>query len=101
MDQGGRLEGVAGRLGRQPGGGELPQLVVDEREQLGRGLRVAGRGRVEESGDVGHVGRVYPAAGRRSTTRNGWAGSRTLFPTRRGCAAFEAGFLTWDSGPGR
>ena len=28
-----------GALGRQPGGGELPQLVVDEREQVGGGRR--------------------------------------------------------------
>ena len=56
VDQGGRLERLAGLLRGQPGGGELAQLVVDERQQLGRGLRVAGRGRVEQAGDVGHAG---------------------------------------------
>ena len=30
VDQGGRLERLPGRLAGQPGGGELPQLVVDE-----------------------------------------------------------------------
>jgi hypothetical protein len=38
VDQGGRLEGVAGRFGCQSGGGELAQLVVDEREELGDGV---------------------------------------------------------------
>ena len=37
MDQGGGLERLAGLLVGQPRGGELPQLVVDERQQLGRG----------------------------------------------------------------
>ena len=38
----------------QPGGGELAQLVVDEREQVGGGPSVAGRRGVEELRDVGH-----------------------------------------------
>ena len=55
-----------GLLGGQPGGGELAQLVVDEREQLGGGLRVAGRGGVEEAGDVGHAAEHTPAGRRRN-----------------------------------
>src|SRR5262245_32894211 len=55
VHQGGRLEGVAGRLGRQPGGGQFAQLAVDERQEFGRGLRVAGRGRVQQLGDGGHA----------------------------------------------
>ena len=39
VDEGGRLEGVAGGLPVEPGGGEVPELVVDEREQFGGGLR--------------------------------------------------------------
>jgi hypothetical protein len=35
------------RLG-QPSGGELAQFVVEPRQQLGRGLRIAGLGGVEE-----------------------------------------------------
>jgi hypothetical protein len=31
MNEGGNVEGVAGRFGRNARGGELPQLVVDER----------------------------------------------------------------------
>src|SRR5262249_58283035 len=41
--------------GGEPGSGELAQLVVDEREQLGRGPGIAPRGRVEELRDVGHA----------------------------------------------
>ena len=48
-----------GLLLGQPRGGQLAQLVVDEREQVGGGPAVAGRGGVEEAGDVGHVARVY------------------------------------------
>ena len=47
VDQGGGLEGLAGLLAGQPGGGELAQLVVDEREQLGGGLWVPGRAAAE------------------------------------------------------
>ena len=55
VDQGGGVEGVAGGFGGHARGGELPQLVVDEREQVGGGLAVAGRGGVEEAGHVGHA----------------------------------------------
>jgi hypothetical protein len=41
-------------LGGQPRGGELAQLVVDEREQFGRSRRVPGRG-VEHVCHVGHA----------------------------------------------
>ena len=53
MDQGGGLQRLVGGFGRHPCGGELPQLVVHERQQVGRGLAVAGRG-VEEAHHVGH-----------------------------------------------
>jgi hypothetical protein len=62
VDQCSRLERVPGILLGHPRGGELPQLVVDEREQLGRGLGVAGRGRVQESGDVGHAAQHIASA---------------------------------------
>ena len=42
-----------------PCGGEFPQLVVDEREQIGGGPAVAGRSSIEQTGDIGHDGRVY------------------------------------------
>ena len=63
VDEGGRLQGVAGGLGGHPRGGELPQLVVDEREQLGGGLAVTGRRGVQESRHVGHSASVTPTAG--------------------------------------
>ena len=49
VDQGRGLEGLAGLLLGQPRRGELAQLVVDERQQLGGGVRVAGRGGVENA----------------------------------------------------
>ena len=55
VDQGRGLKSLVGRLGRHAHGGELPQLVVDERKQLGRGLVVADRGRLEEAGNFGHA----------------------------------------------
>ena len=76
VDQGGGLEGLARLLGGQPGGGELAQLVVDEREQVGGGLRVAGRGGVEEAGDVGHAAEHTPPR----TRRNRFPGRRPLDP---------------------
>ena len=55
MNQRGGVERVAGFLRGHACGGELAQLVVDEREQVGRGLAVTGRGGVEQAGDVGHA----------------------------------------------
>ena len=55
MDQGGRLERLARLLLGHACGGELAQLVVDERQEFGRGLRVAGRSGGQELGDVGHA----------------------------------------------
>ena len=54
MDQGGGLEGVVGGLTGHAHGGELAQLVVDEREQVGGGPAVTGGGSVEETGHIGH-----------------------------------------------
>ncbi len=54
MNQGGGVEGVPGSLGGHPRGRELPQLVVDEREQVGRRPAVAGRGGFQEVSDLGH-----------------------------------------------
>ena len=66
VDQGGRLEGLARGLGGQPGGGQLAQLGVHEGEQVGRGVRIAAGGRVEQAGDVGHGARVHaPERGRK------------------------------------
>jgi hypothetical protein len=47
VDEGSWLEGMAGRLGCHPSGRELAQLVIDEREQIGRGAAIPGRSRIE------------------------------------------------------
>jgi hypothetical protein len=59
VDQGGGVEGVAGGFGGHARGGELAHLVVHERQQVGRGPAVAGRGSIEETGHIRHHGRVY------------------------------------------
>ena len=52
MDEGCGLKCLIGGLVRHPSSGEFPQLVVDEREQLGRGVRIAG---LHGSEDLRHV----------------------------------------------
>jgi len=59
VDQCGGVEGVAGRLLGHPCGRELPQLVVDEREQVRGGLAVTSRGGIEQASHLGHASRVY------------------------------------------
>ncbi len=54
MDQGGGVERVPGPLCGHPRGREFPQLLVDERKQVGRRLEVAVRCGGEEVGDLGH-----------------------------------------------
>ena len=56
VDEGRGLKRLPGRFGRHPRGGELPQLVVHERQQVGRGPAVAGRRRIEETGHSKHNG---------------------------------------------
>jgi len=58
--EGSRLERLPGLLVGQTRGGELAQFVVDEWQQLGGGLRISGRGVVEELGDVGHAAQHTP-----------------------------------------
>jgi hypothetical protein len=54
VDQGRGVVGMTGGLSRHARGGERPQLVVHEREQVGGGLAVAGLGGFEEASHVGH-----------------------------------------------
>ncbi len=56
----GGLERVAGMLGVHPLLGEGAELLVDEREQLGRGLGIAGSGGVEQVGHVGSIRLLNP-----------------------------------------
>ena len=59
VNESGRVESVPGGFGGHSGGSQLAQFVVNEREQLGRGVSVASLGRFEELSDLGHVDRVY------------------------------------------
>src|SRR5262245_30745428 len=61
VDQCSRLEGLTRLLFGHPRRGQLPQLVVDKRKQFVRGLRIACRGRVEQTSDVGHNAEHTPA----------------------------------------
>ena len=61
MDQGGGLEREARLHIRQARRGELPQFLVDEREQLGPGLRVAPLDGVQNVDDGGHNAQHMPA----------------------------------------
>ena len=54
VDEGRRLERLPRLLLRQPLGGQFAQLVVDQRQQLLGGLRVALLDRREDSRDVVH-----------------------------------------------
>ena len=80
VDEGGRLEGLPGLLVGQPRGGQLPQLVVDEREQVGRGLRVAGLDGGQDLGDVGHD--RHPTTGRTRSAAAFHAGGSPSRPAR-------------------
>jgi hypothetical protein len=61
VNQGGRLERLAWALLGEARGDELPQLVVHEGQQVGRGPRVAGCGGVQELCDVGRGSKITAA----------------------------------------
>src|SRR5262249_53730972 len=52
VDPGGGLEGVARTVAGQAVRGQPPQFVVDEREKVGGGLTVPGRGGLEQQSQV-------------------------------------------------
>jgi hypothetical protein len=52
MNEGGGLERVVGRLAGHSRGGELAQLVVDEREQVSGGPAISGRRGIEKTGHI-------------------------------------------------
>ncbi len=58
VDQGGGLERLPGLLLRQPEGGQLAQLVVDQRQELLGGARVALLDRRQDAGNIAQ--RVTP-----------------------------------------
>src|SRR5262249_36019845 len=58
VDEGGGLKGLNWGLGGHPCGSELPQLVLDEREQVGGSGAITGRRGVQESRHLGHSASV-------------------------------------------
>jgi hypothetical protein len=70
VDQGGRLERVPGRLGRELCGSKGSDFVVDEHEEVGGAARVVGWSLGRE-GRIVHAGRVYDMVGARATRRMG------------------------------
>jgi hypothetical protein len=77
VNQGGGLKGLAGRFGGHTNGGKLPQLVVDEREQVGSSLAVTRCGGFQELSHVGHSDNltcIYCRAKHGSWLRNPAAG---------------------------
>jgi hypothetical protein len=62
-DQGGGVEDVAGGFCSHARGRQLPQLVVNEREQVGGCLAITGGRGVQESRQVGHATSVTLSAG--------------------------------------
>jgi len=46
-------------IGAHARGGELPQSVVHERQQVGHDPAVTGRGSIKEARHLGHDGRAY------------------------------------------
>jgi hypothetical protein len=55
VDQGGRLESLSGRFLSEPGGGEAPQLVVNQEHELRR-PRIALFDRRQDAADFVHHG---------------------------------------------
>src|SRR5262245_28157123 len=50
VNEAGRLKGLARLFGRELDGGQFPQLVVDERKEVGGGSSVSGGRRVQKLG---------------------------------------------------
>jgi hypothetical protein len=54
VDESGRLKRVAGRLGSQPGGGEVAKFVVNQRQQMSGGARIALIHRIQKFRNFAH-----------------------------------------------
>jgi len=54
VDQAGGVERLTGRLVRQSGGGQAPQLIVEHRHELAGGLGLALVNRVQQVRNVIH-----------------------------------------------
>ncbi len=77
MDQGGGLQCLARLFSGQLRGGELPQLVVDQRQQLLGGSCVAGFDLSENSSNVFHYLRFEKATWRGSSTASSLSSRRS------------------------
>ena len=77
VDQGGGLERLAGLLLRQPLGGELAQLVVDQRQESLGGLRVA----LLDGARMRVTSATTPSIRRRSESRDRKPATRTSLPS--------------------
>ncbi len=71
VNEGGGIEGVAGGFRGHARGGELPQFVIDEREQIRSGLTVSFLNGFDQTGDIRHFKRVYRSQDRPSRGRPG------------------------------
>src|SRR5207249_3220436 len=95
MDQGGGLEGLAGLFLGHPLGRQLPQLVVNERQELPRGARIAFLNGGQDAGDVIHASPGYasPPPPARNPSAAGGPGARKLRPSNGKGNHKE--FLSW------
>ncbi len=87
MHQGGCLQGLAGPFVGQLLGGEPAQLVVYERQQLLRSVRVAVFDRGQDLRDIGHAVQLYPGGVRAATGATAPLLGLTGGPRTRPCQA--------------
>ncbi len=60
MDQRSGLKGMSGSLLGHFGGGQSPQLIIDQRQQFLGGLRIALLSRLEDTRNVAHASHFKP-----------------------------------------
>ena len=77
VNQGRRLQRLAGPLVRQPLGGQPAQFVVDQRQELGGRIRVTPLDGREDVHDI-----VHGKAARNTACSSRWARPRSLGPRR-------------------
>ena len=58
VNESGRLQRIAGRLGVDPSGGKATQLLIDKRKQVGGRLAVARRHGIQKQCHIGHAASV-------------------------------------------
>jgi hypothetical protein len=98
MHQRGGIEGVAWGLAGHFRGGQLPQLVIDERQQIGGGLAVTLLGGFNQTGQIRHSCQVYTPLNGPSLHNDGLP--NTLCPdgvsaARCTCAERSANAASW------